>query len=83
VDFSTIVGILDQLMTGGPKAIIAILAFVIVGMFFEIKRLRSQVEAKESKIDKIIDDYYKGNLTLADALTSLKVVLFEIKEHFN
>lgn len=82
MDLSTIVGIIDQLMAGGPKAIIVILAIFCIGLFFERKRLLKEVASKDAKIDKIIDDYYKGNLTLAEALNSLKLVLYEIKEHF-
>jgi hypothetical protein len=45
----------------------------------ENKRLKEDGKKKDEKIDKIIDDYYKGNLTLTEALNSLKLVLFEIK----
>jgi hypothetical protein len=82
VDFSTIVGIIDELMKGGPKAVIVMLTAVIIGLLFDRRRLIKEKTTAEGKIDKIIDDYYKGNLTLADALNSLKVVLYEIKEHF-
>ena len=37
------------------------------------------IEKKDEKLEKIVDDYYKGNITLSDALTSLKIVLYEIK----
>jgi hypothetical protein len=67
------------LFEGGPSAIIAILVIGIVFLYYERRRLLGEVTKKDAKIEKIIDDYYKGNLSLSDALTSLKIVLYEIK----
>lgn len=67
------------MIEGGPPAVIAVLLLVIVGLIFERKRLLAELIKKDEKIDKIIDDYYKGNMTLSDALNSLKMVLYEIK----
>lgn len=67
------------LIEGGPPAIIAVLLLVIAGLFMERRRLLAELLKKDEKIDKIIDDYYKGNMTLSDALNSLKMVLYEIK----
>jgi FtsZ-interacting cell division protein ZipA len=69
-------------MNGGPHGIIVILALVIGGMWFERQRLIKENAKKDDRLDKIIDDYYKGNLTLSEALNSLKAVLFEIKDKF-
>lgn len=71
--------LLAAAMSGGPQAIIAILMVVIIILFLERRRLVKDIERKDQKIEKIIDEYYKGNITLAQALNSLKVVLFEIK----
>lgn len=38
-----------------------------------------EIKEKEGKIDKIVDDYHKGNLTIAEAMNSLRHVLTEIK----
>jgi hypothetical protein len=71
--------IFGAILNGGPTAIIAVLVIVILALWFERKRLLGEVERKEEKIDKIIDDYAKGNVTLSEALNSLKFVLAEIK----
>lgn len=75
--------ILEKLLTmlfgGGPQAISAILLLVVGLLFFERQRLLKEITKKDDKIDKIIDDYYKGNMTLTEALNSLKMVLYEIK----
>lgn len=71
--------LLLALFNGGPQAIIAVLLMVIIGLFLERRRLLGELLKKDEKIDKIIDDYYKGNMTLSDALNSLKSVLYEIK----
>lgn len=71
--------LLLALFNGGPEAIIAVLLIVIILLILERKRLISEITKKDEKIDKIIDDYYKGNMTLSEALNSLKLVLYEIK----
>ncbi len=67
------------LLGGGPTAIIAVLIIAIFALAMERKRLLKEIEKKDDKIDKIIDDYYKGNMTISEAFNSLKLVLFEIK----
>jgi hypothetical protein len=71
--------ILQALMGGGPGAIIALLVAFIGLLCWHIRQLSKDVEKKDTKIEKILDDYHKGNLTLTEALTSLKMVLVEIK----
>lgn len=71
--------LLVALISGGPQAIIAVLVIAIIGLIFERRRLLKEIEKKDDKIDKIIDDYYKGNMTISEAFSSLKMVLFEIK----
>jgi hypothetical protein len=80
------VSLVTNLVSGGPQSIIAGLVLFIVLLLFERKRLMATITKKDEdllkkddKIDKIIEDYYKGNMTLADALNGLKVVLFDIK----
>ena len=48
-------------------------------MFWDRIRLIKELEKKEAKLDKVIDDYYKGNISLTEALNGLKIVLAEIK----
>ena len=71
--------LLLALFNGGPQAISAVLVLVIGLLFMERRRLLKEITKKDDKIDKIIDDYYKGNMTLTEALNSLKMVLYEIK----
>lgn len=71
--------LLKAMLGGGPQAIIAVLLFLIIMLLAERRRLIAEIQKKDDKIDKIIDEYYKGNLTLSEALNSLKLVLFEIK----
>lgn len=68
-----------KITDGGPEAIIAVLILAVVMLLWERKRLLDQLLKKEEKIDKIVSDYYRGNITLTEALNSLKTVLFEIK----
>lgn len=65
--------------SGGPAALIAVLILIIGFLFYERTRLLKEVEKKDEKLEKIIDDYYKGNMTISEAFNSLKLVLYEIK----
>jgi hypothetical protein len=76
---SVIEKLLVTLLGGGPTAIIAVLVIIIGFLVLERKRLLKEIEKKDDKIDRIIDDYYKGNMTISEAFNSLKMVLFEIK----
>lgn len=76
---SIIEQLLLALVSGGPNAIIAVLVLAIIMLVLERRRLLKKLDKNEEKIDKIIDDYYKGNMTLSEALNSLKLVLYEIK----
>lgn len=77
-----IVGTLLKLFTEGKSAadvLPIIMGVIIMYLLNERKALVADNKKKEEKIDKIVDDYYRGNLTLTEALNSLKLVLFEIK----
>ena len=76
---SAIEKLLGIIVAGGPQSIIAILLSFIGLLLYERRRLIAEIAKKDDKIDKIVDDYYKGNLTLSEALNSLKFVLYEIK----
>jgi len=79
VDLESITSIITLLANGGPTAIIAVLVLIIVGLCIDRRRLLAEITRKDDKIDKIVDDYYKGNLTLSEALNSLKNVLYDLK----
>ena len=73
--------ILSILTSGksGAEILPVIMGLIIWHLLVERKRLVEEIQKKDDKIDKIIDDYYKGNLTLTEALNSLKLVLWEIR----
>ena len=71
--------VFEYVMTGGPNAIIALLVLIIFGLIMDRKNLRDDIKRKEERLDKIVDDYHQGNLTIAEAMNSLKYVLAEIK----
>jgi len=63
----------------GTQIIPVIMGLIIWHLLEERKKLLKEIEKKDKRIDGIIDDYHKGNLTLTEALNSLKLVLYEIK----
>jgi hypothetical protein len=75
-------GSLMSLLTSGKSAadvLPIVMSLVIWHLLVERKKLIEDNKKKDEKIDKILDDYYKGNLTLTEALNSLKLVLYEIR----
>lgn len=58
---------------------VALLMLVIVLLIFDRTRLTKSIERREERIDAILDQYHKGNLTLVDALNSIKLLLYEIR----
>lgn len=69
----------EAILAGGPSAIIAILIGVVGFLIWERRRLMKLLEQKDAKIELIINDYHKGNISLVEALNSLKMVMVEIK----
>ena len=78
IDFMFTNGI-GSLMSGGPKGIIMILVGIIGYLLWHQKRLVADIAKKDDRINSIIDDYNKGNMTISDALNQLKLVLVEIR----
>jgi hypothetical protein len=66
----------------GSEALIVVLGLGIAYFYTENRSLRADIKKKDEKMDKIIDEYYKGNMTLTEALNSLKLVLYELKGKF-
>jgi len=71
--------LLTVLLSGGPQAIISILLGIIVLLLLDRRRLNAEVTRKDEKIEKIVEDYNKGNMTISQALAALREVLIEIK----
>jgi hypothetical protein len=75
---SIIGNLITILLQGGPEVVAVLLLFIML-LLFDRKRLISEVEKKDSRLDKIVDDYHSGNLTLSEAMNSLRMMLFELK----
>lgn len=80
----------ENVIQGGHGALITILIGIIAAMAFLIWLLWKELQKKEEKIEKIqeklqqdlqkvIEDYHKGNLTMVEAFNGLKMVLVEIR----
>jgi hypothetical protein len=77
-----VIGSILNLLTSGKQGVEVlpvIMGLIIWHLLEERKKLLEDNKKKDERIDKIIDDYHKGNLTLTEALNSLKLVLYEIK----
>lgn len=71
--------ILTILADGGATAIICILFLIVAFLFWDRLRLLKDLDKKDEKMEKIIEDYYRGNITLTEALNELRIILAEIK----
>lgn len=71
--------LLTAVTEGGPGAIIALLLGFIGILIWDRRRLVQEIEKKDTKLEKIIDDYYQGHITITEALNGLRIVLAEIK----
>ena len=71
--------VVQMIAKGEAGALTAILLAIIGVLGWYCFRLMKQLEKKDEKIYKIIDDYSKNNITITDALNGLKTVLIEIK----
>lgn len=65
--------------SGSVESIIVILLLIIGYLLYENWRLKKENKYYNERTDKIIDDYYKGNLSLSEALNGLRAVMIEIK----
>ena len=77
-----IIGMILDLLTSGKQGVEIlpiVMGLIIWHLLDERKKMLEDSKRKDERIDKIIDDYHKGNLTLTEALNSLKIVLYEIK----
>ncbi len=82
MDLTSLITLANTVIGGGPSAIIFILLIIIFALVWDRNRLVKEIDKKDDRINKIVDDYTRGNLTLASALDSLKSVLYEIKSKF-
>ena len=71
--------LLTLIAKGEAGALTAVLLAIVIGLSWLVYKLYKQNEKKDEKIYKIIDEYSKNNITITEALNSLKMVLIEIK----
>jgi hypothetical protein len=69
----------EAVLSGGPGAIIGLLLAFIGLLIWDRRTLVAKIDVKEAKIEKIIDDYHQGTITITQALHSLQILLAEIK----
>lgn len=74
-----VIASLIQTVVAGVGPIGALLMLAVIMLLMERKRLIEALQKKDDRIDKILSDYHAGNITLTQALESLKGVLNEIK----
>lgn len=70
--------LITVLLQGGPEVVAVLLLFILL-LLFDRRRLLAEVTRKDARIDKIVDDYHSGSITQAEAMNSMKMVLFELK----
>ena len=75
---STIQNLVITLLAGGPPGIIALLMLVIAGLLWDRRRTFGDNAKKDAKADIAIENYYKSNLAVSEALGSIRIVLAEI-----
>jgi hypothetical protein len=71
-------GLLATLVAGGTSGVISLLLLIITGLLWDRRRVFSDNAKKDAKLDAMIDNYYKSNMALGEALNSIKIVLAEI-----
>lgn len=71
-------GLLATLVAGGTSGVISLLLLIITGLLWDRRRVFSDNAKKDAKLDAMIDNYYKSNMAVGEALNSIKIVLAEI-----
>ncbi len=74
-----VIGSLLTVLLDGGRPMVAFLMLVVVMLVLDRSRMVRNIERREERIDAILDQYHKGNLTLVDALNSIKLLLYEIR----
>lgn len=69
----------EILLIGDMRAVVLILTAIIAALVWDRLKLMKQLSNKDERLEKIIEDYHKGNLTLAEALNNVRLILYEIK----
>lgn len=70
--------LMSQIFHGGPS-VIAILILTVICLIIDRRRLEKEISVKDERLGKIVDEYYRGNISLSEALQGIKLFLAEIK----
>lgn len=76
IDNTTLLG---HIFSGGMTGVAAFELAAILVLLYYIKTLMAQLSAKDTKLDQVTEDYYKGTIVISEAFNSLNVVLTELK----
>ena len=69
-------------LAGGPQSLVAILFIVIAFLWIDRQRMTKEIARKDERLEKIVEAYHAGSLTLSEALTALRITLAEMKSRF-
>ena len=71
--------LIKSIDNGGSAGVISILLLIVGYCIWDKRNMSKSLEAKDEKIDKIINDYYKITMQVSETIKSLKQVLLEIR----
>lgn len=71
--------IITHIFQGGAGGVIGVMMVFIAFLIVDRNRIINDSSEKDDKIEAIIEEYYKGTITISEAFNSLKLVLIEIK----
>jgi hypothetical protein len=75
---ATVQNLIVTLLAGGPPGVMALLMLVVAGLLWDRRRVFSDNEKKDQKLDVMIENYHKNSISVGEALNSIKIVLAEI-----
>jgi hypothetical protein len=75
---SSILSLVNILISGGASGVIALLILVVAGLLWDRRRVFMDNAKKDMKLDNLMENHYKSNLAVSEALNSIKIVLAEI-----
>ena len=63
------------LLGGGTQAVVAVLVMAVIGLLADRRRMMAEIRAKDARAERRIDDYYKANIQVSEALASIKQLI--------
>lgn len=71
--------LVSTVLDGSFKSVIAILLLIIGFLIYDRMNMYKNIQAQNTKFEKVINDYYDVMVKINDTINSLKMVLQEIK----